>query len=787
MRDKNMNRCEILKNQIVHTIPSISCERARIVTECYKMLEPEPVLLRRAHVLEKFLDEKSIYILDGELIVGNQSVRPRAAEVYPEFGAQWVLDELDDFAIRDSDVFQIDEETKECLRACLPWWVGRSVRDAAIARIPAGALAANTELVYILTSLGSGIGHIAIDYEKCIRRGLRSIMEEAAQLEKGLGSAPEDARRREFYEAVKIVCGALIKYAARFSVRAEEMAAAEQDPARRLELEEIARICRKVPEYPAETYHEALQSFWFAHLVLQIESNGHSISPGRFDKYMFPYYDADLRAGRLGRAGAKELTENLWIKLNGIIKLRDKTGSKAFGGYPMFQNLIVGGVDENGADCTNDLSFLCMEVTRELRLPQPSLSVRWHEGAPREFMRAAVEIVRAGIGMPAFFNDEVIVPMLEGMGYTREEARNYAEVGCVEPQAPGTTEGYYPSGFLNLGKVLELTLNGGRNPVSGNALGLKTPESFDSFDGFYAAFKDQLRYFCRLMAGAIDVIDAVNGELAPVPFCSCFVADCLPRGLDIRQGGARYNFSSPNAVAIANAADSLMVIKGAVFRDNIIGYDDLRQVLARDFEGHEALRQRLLNAYPKYGNDIDEVDFFARDIADDLSTIFSSIPNVRGGHFQVGLQSISAHALFVNSIGATPDGRKMSMLLADGGCSPAQGRDIQGSTAVLRSVAKIDHSAIPNGTLLNIKLHPSLVESGKGMEDLISLVESFFLMKGQHVQFNVVGAETLRKAQEDPLSYRDLVVRVAGFSVYFVTIDRILQEDIIRRTEQVAF
>jgi formate C-acetyltransferase len=781
-----VERGEILKEQIVRMAPSVSAERAEIVTEYYKNSGAEPVLLRRARVLERFLDAKTIYILDGELIVGNQSARPRAAEVYPEFSVRWVLDELDGFALRDSDVFEIDEETKERLRACLPWWEGRTVRDAAARRMDPEALAANDELVYILTSLGSGIGHLAVDYEKCIRGGLVSILRRAAELENALGASPEDAPRRDFYGAVKIVCGALIKYARRFSVLAEEMAAVERDTVRRRELEEIARVCRKVPEHPAETYREAVQSFWFVHLVLQIESNGHSVSPGRFDQYMYPFYEAGLREGRLTREAAKEITENLWIKLNEIIKLRDKTGSKAFGGYPMFQNLIVGGVDREGRDCANDLTCLCMEVTRELKLPQPSFSVRWHEGAPREYMRAAAEIVRAGIGMPAFFNDEIIIPMLEGMGYTREEARNYAEVGCVEPQAPGTTEGYYPSGFLNLAKVLELTLHGGRNPVSGRHLGPRIPASFDSFPDFYAAFKEELRYFCRLMAGAIDAIDAANGGLAPVPFCSCFVADCIERGRDIRQGGARYNFSSPNGVAIANAADALVVLRDAVFRDGIISYEELREVLLRNFEGSEALRQRFLNAYPKYGNDIDEADFFVRDIADELSRTFSAIPNVRGGHFQVGLQSISAHALFVGSIGATPDGRKAATLLADGGCSPAQGRDTRGPTAVMRSVAKIDHAAIPNGTLLNIKLHPGIVEGEKGRENLISLVESFFMMKGQHVQFNVVGAETLRKAQEEPGAFRDLVVRVAGFSVYFVTIDKILQEDIIRRTEQTA-
>jgi formate C-acetyltransferase len=502
---------------------------------------------------------------------------------------------------------------------------------------------------------------------------------------------------------------------------------------------------------------------------------------------MFAFYEADIREGRLTREGAGEITENLWLKFNEIIKVRDRTGSRAFGGYPMFQNLIVGGVDEAGRDSVNDLTFLCMEVTRRLKLPQPSLSVRWHRGAPARYMREAVEVVRAGIGMPSFFNDEVIIPLMQSMGYTLEEARNYAEVGCVEPQAAGTTEGYYPSGFLNLAKVLEITLNNGCNPVTGSRIGLKTGESFADFEGFYAAFHKQLAHFCRLMANAINYIDEVNAEMVPVPLCSCFVEDCLERGRDIRRGGARYNFSSPNAASLANAADSLMVMKAAVFRDRIVSYEELRLILLRDFEGSEALRQRLINSYPKYGNDAYEVDSFARELADFFVKTFSMIPNVRGGRFQAGLQSISAHALFAGSVGATPDGRKAAFLLADGGCSPAQGRDRLGPTAVMRSVAKIDHGAVPNGTLLNIKLHPSLVCGDEGVENLVSLVEVFFLMKGQHVQFNVVGAQTLKEAQERPEAHRNLVVRVAGFSVFFVTIDRVLQEDIIERTEQAVF
>lgn len=781
-------RGEQLKTQVLETAPSISSERAEIITKCYQKLEYEPPIIKRAKALESILDQKTLYILDGELIVGNQAPRPRCAQVFPEFSTKWILDELEEFERRDSDIFLIDEETKRRLREILPWWEGRSTEDKARILLSPPSYRAHQEMVYILTSLSSGIGHIAVDYERCIRNGLRSIMMQAVELSQKIGADDDEAvAKRSFYRAVEIVCNAAIRFAHRFAVFARERSALEHDPVRKRELDEIARICSRVPEFSAETFHEALQSFWFVHLILQLESNGHSISPGRFDQYLYPFYEKDLGMGRITREEAKELLENVWIKMNEIIKLRDRTGSKAFGGYPMFQNLIVGGINEDGKDATNDLSYLCMEVTRDLKLPQPSFSVRWNLGVDREYMCAAAEIVKAGFGMPAFFNDEVIVPMLLSIGYSLGEAREYAEVGCVEPQAAGTTEGYYPAGFLNLAKVLEITLHNGINPVSGNRLGLETGEDFGTFESFYNAYLQQLDYFCDLQVDAVNCIDSIHARYAPTPFCSCFVDDCIKTGRDIRQGGARHNFSSPNVVGLANVADALALMKYAIFDDRLMNYRELIGILSKNYEGIEHMRQRFLNGYPKYGNDCDEVDTFAKDLAAYLSDRFRRQKNIRGGRFQVGLQSISAHALFANSVGATPDGRKKEELLADGGCSPAQGRDRKGPTAVVRSVAKMDHYRIPNGTLLNVKLHPSLLESKEGVESLISLIETYFMMKGQHIQFNVVSTKTLREAQEHPERFKDLVVRVAGFSAYFVTLDRMLQEDIIHRTEHMGF
>jgi pyruvate formate-lyase/glycerol dehydratase family glycyl radical enzyme len=531
-------RGQRLKEQIVSCTPSISAERAEIVTCCYKEYAYEDEQVRRARVVEAVLDQKSLYMLEGDLLVGNQAPRPRCAEVFPEFSTRWILKELDEFEKRNSDIFTVDDETKERLREILPWWEGKSVQDRTLQILPPNIEAANRELVFILTSLSSGVGHIAVNYERCIRFGLRKIIDESCRLEESLKiDRQADIEQRDFYRSVRIVCESLIRFAGRFQAYVTELATVERNPERRAELYEVARICSRVPEQPARSFHEALQSFWFVHLVLQIESNGHSISPGRFDQYMYPYYREDLDSGRLTRTGARELLENLWIKMNELMKLRDLTGSKAFGGYPLFQNLIVGGLDTNGRDASNELSYLCMEVTRELKLPQPSVSVRWHAGTPRRFMTEAAAVVKGGFGMPAFFNDEVIVPMMLDMGYSFDEARNYAEVGCVEPQAAGTTEGYYPSGFMNLSKVLELTLNNGVNPMSGTRLGPETGTDFSGFEDFYQAYLRQLGFFCDLMADAINIIDSVQGKYVPTPFSSCFVDDCLTSGTDVRRGG----------------------------------------------------------------------------------------------------------------------------------------------------------------------------------------------------------------------------------------------------------
>jgi len=780
-------RIQRLRAALLSHPPSLCHERAAIVTECYERWAGElPPVLLRARTLAAVLERMAIAIEPDELLVGSQASRPRSAPVFPEYAWEWVLAELDQLPERSADRFAVPPETRTALRELLPRWRGRSFRDRAIQTLPHEVLRAQDGLVFLLTSLGCGVGHLAPDYGRVLTRGLEALVAEAAARLEGLDlTDPAALRPRDFYRAAVEAGRAVIHFARRHAEAAARRAESEPDAVRRAELLEIARICRKVPGRPAESLHEALQAFWFVHLVIQIESNGHSISPGRFDRCLAPFFEADLAAGRLDPAGAQELLDCLWIKFNGILKLRDRASSVAFGGYPLFQNLLVGGQTPEGADATTPLSYACLEATRHTRLPQPSLSVRLHAGSPPAFLRAAADLAREGLGMPAFFNDEIIVPMLVEMGVPLPEARDYAEVGCVEPQSPGRTNGYYPAGFLNLGQVLSLALHNGTDPATGLPLGRPDPawRGLATYQEVRAAFDRQLEHFTRLMVAADNLLDALHGALAPNPFVSLLVDDCLARGLCYEEGGARHNYTSPNAVGLANVADALMAVRRLVFEERRLTMGELLELLDADFAGREELRQLLLNRAPKYGNDDPGVDGIAREVADGFLRGFKRYRNPRGGRFEPGLQSISAHALFRGAVAATPDGRTARMLLADGGISPAQGRDRRGPTAVLRSAAALDQREASNGTLLNLKLSPSAVAGETGLENLAALVRTYFELGGQHIQFNVVDSRLLRQAQAHPERYRDLIVRVAGFSVQFTAIDSVLQEDIIARTE----
>lgn len=605
--------------------PEICSERAQIVTRAYEKYKDLPPLLLRAKTFEAIMQEMTIWIADDELIVGNQAKMTKGAPVYPEFSVDWIIKELDSFSTRTSSRFLLSEENKAVLRELLPKWQGRTTKDRALSIIPEAAKEAMASQAFLLSPLSSGLGHISVSYQKLIDHGIDFLLDEIREkLEHCQPTAAEDVERKVFYEACQIVLQAMLHFAERFVVLAETQAA-QAEGQRKDELLEIARVCRKVPRERAETFHEALQSFWFLHLCLQIDSNGHSMSPGRFDQYTWRCYENDMQRG-VSPEREEVLLGCLWVKFAEISKLRDYMSSLAFGGYPMFQNLIVGGMDADGNDVTNDVSVLCCKVTAELKLSQPSLSVRWHKHSARRMKLAAAEVARAGIGMPAYFNDEAIIPVLRNIGCSLAEARDYCEVGCVEPHVAGRMEGMYSAGFTNLCKVLETTIFNGVDPIRGKQIGL--------------------------------------------------------------------------AVGLANLGDSMLVIKRKIFEEKKYSMDELRGFLRSDFLGHERVRQEFLNDVPKYGNDDDEADAMARRCGEDYCIDFKRYTGYCGSSFQPGLQSISAHALFVGSLGATPDGRTKQMLVSDGGVSPAQGRDICGPTAAMLSVAKLNHLEATNGVLL---------------------------------------------------------------------------------------
>lgn len=779
-------RVEAIRERFISLTPEICVERAQYITESYMETEDQPIHIRRAKALEKILGQMTIFIQPDEIIVGNQCTKPRAAPVFPEFSCKWLEDELDRLEKRTGDVFLISEAKKATLRALFPYWNGKTTNELATALMPQ---AAKQSQKYGLFTVGNyyfnGVGHISVDYAKVLGKGLNGIIAEArSELAELDMTNPAHLAKITFLNAVIIANQAVIAFAKRFSDLAAEMAAKEADPNRKAELLEIARVCATVPASPAQTFAEALQSFWFIQLVLQIESNGHSISPMRFDQYLFPYL---LRDKDLGIEKAQELLDLLFIKFNEINKVRDEGSTKAFGGYPMFQNLIVGGVDREGEDATNPLSYMCLQATANTRLYQPSISIRVHSETPRALYEKAAEVTRLGLGMPAYYNDRFIIPGLLSRGLTREDARDYGIIGCVEPQVGGKTEGWHDAAFFNIAKVLELTLNNGVDPLSGERLGPETGDltSFATYDDLMAAYRKQMEYSVKLLVVSDNAVDVAHGQRAPLPFLSSLVDDCIAKGKSLQEGGAHYNFTGPQGVGVANVADSLAALRKLVYEDKAVSLGELKAALASDFAGveGESLRQMLVNRAPKYGNDEPYADEIAHEGALIYCKEVEKYTNPRGGRFQPGLYPVSANVPLGTVVGATPDGRKAGMPLADG-VSPVSGMDHSGPTASVKSVTKLDHVIASNGTLLNMKFHPSALKDGQGISNLIAVTETLFNGGGTHIQYNVISKDTLTDAQMHPDNYRGLVVRVAGYSAFFTSLDRSIQDDIISRTEQ---
>jgi len=814
-------------------MPEIEASRAVLITESYQQTENEPMIIRRAKAFEHILDNIPIIIRDEELIVGSTTIAPRGCQTYPEFSWEWLEAEFDTVATRAADPFYISDETKRKLHEANRYWKGKTTSELATAYMAPETLTAMAHNVFTPGNyFYNGVGHITVKYEQVLAIGFEGIIKIAEEYLAGCKVGDGDyAKRSRFLQAVIISCKAVIRYAERYAKLAAEMAARCGDPARKAELLKISANCARVPAKGAENFYEACQSFWFVQQLLQLESSGHSISPGRFDQYMYPYFKKDLDKGAITREFAQELMDCIWVKLNDLNKCRDAASAEGFAGYSLFQNLIVGGQDENGMDVTNDLSFMCITCSMHVFLPQPSLSIRVWNGSPQDLLIHAAELTRTGIGLPAYYNDEVIIPALMNRGLTLEDARTYNIIGCVEPQKAGKTEGWHDAAFFNMCRPLEFVFTNGYDKGELASIQTGDVESFQTFDEFYDAYKKQMEYQISLLANADNAIDQAHMERCPLPFESCMVDDCMARGMALQEGGAIYNFTGPQGFGIANVADSLYAIKTLVFDEHKATLGDFKRALALNYgkgfdeitiaemtaqivkelkqagrdvsdediatiaktimdtklsDKDQAMCDNLFNmieALPKFGNDIEDVDALARDAAYTYTKPVEKYKNPRGGMFQAGVYPVSANVPLGGQTGATPDGRLAHRPVADG-VSPSSGKDVHGPTAAANSVAKLDHGIASNGTLFNQKFHPSALSGEEGLNNFVSLIRSYFDQKGMHMQFNVVSRETLLDAQQHPENYKHLVVRVAGYSALFTTLSRALQDDIIARTEQ---
>lgn len=822
-----------LVSDLFANLPEIESARAKLLTESYRASEGQPIVLRRALAFRHILQNLPIIIRDGELIAGSTTLAPRGCQTYPEFSWEWLEAEFDTVETREADRFHISEQTKRELHEVNAYWKGRTSSELADAYMtPETHRAIEHNIFTTGNYYYNGIGHYTCRYDRVLREGLRGISNEAAGRLAAMGPGDADyVRRSTMLRAVILSCQAVIEYANRYAVLAASEAQKTTDPVRRTELMQIAENCRRVPEHPARSFREACQSFWFIQQVLQIESSGHSISPGRFDQYMNPYLQADLAEGRITREEAQELVDCIWVKLNDLNKCRDAASAKGFAGYSLFQNLIVGGQTEDGEDATNDMSFMCITASKHVFLPMPSLSIRVWNGSPHDLLIHAASLTRTGVGLPAYYNDEAIIPAMMNRGATLREARNYSIIGCVEPQVPGKTDGWHDAAFFNMCRPLELVFSNGRD--LGEQVGPRTGEveEMQSYDEFFRAYQRQMDYLISLLVNSDNAIDMAHAALVPNPFESCLIDDCMEKGLCLEEGGAHYNFTGPQGFGIANVGNGLYAVKRLVFDEKKITMKELKKALRFNFgqgldeagaaslatEAIRELREQGQNvseasipqvaaailehgiteeekrrfteiweeikALPKFGNDDPEVDAFAREAAYCYSRPVETYRNPRGGQYQAGMYPVSANVPLGAQTGATPDGRLAHTPVADG-VSPYAGTDVNGPTAACNSVAKLDHMIASNGTLFNMKFHPSALSGESGLDNFVNMIRGFFDQKGFHMQFNVVDRRTLLDAQQHPEKYQHLVVRVAGYSALFTTLSRSLQDDIISRTEQ---
>lgn len=784
-------RIKKLREQSLNAVNRISAERALLITEFYKsgVAAAEPVPVQRALSFKHILEHKFICINEGELIVGERGPAPKATPTYPEICIH-TLQDLQILNDRKKVSFKSDEQTREAYRdVIIPFWKGRSNRDRIFAALPQEWKDAYAAGIFTEFQEQRAPGHTALGI-KMFRTGMLDLKERIAESIQSLDLAndPEAVDKRDELRAMDIVCDAIIMYAARHADKLEELAAQEADPKRKEELLEMARICRKVPAHAPETVHEALQHYWFIHLGVVTELNPwDSFNPGRLDQSLYPIYKKEMEQGTTTKEQVYEVLQSFWVKFNnhpsppkvGVTAEESNT-------YTDFCLINVGGVKEDGSDGVNEMSYILLDVIREMRLLQPSSMIQVSKKNPDKFIRKAVDIIKTGFGQPSVFNTDALVQEMLRAGKDVKDARNGGCSGCVETGAFGT-EAYILTGYFNLPKILELTLNDGFDKRTNMQLGPHTgnPVDFKSYDEFFEAYKKQVRYFMDIKLAGNNIIERVFMKNMPVPFLSILIDDCIARGKDYMCGGARYNSTYIQGVGLGSMTDMLTAIKYQVFDKKNITMQTLLDALAADFKGYEKLQYDLVYNTPKYGNDDDYADEQEVQVFNMYYDAINGHKSPRGADYRVNMLPTTCHVYFGSVTGATPDGRNAWKVLSEG-ISPVQGADTNGPTAVIRSAAKIDHIKT-GGTLLNQKFTPSLLQTEEGCMNVVHLIRSYFRMDGHHIQFNVVNADTLRDAQKHPENYRDLIVRVAGYSDYFNDLGEDLQNEIINRTEHTSF
>ncbi|WP_459478853.1 glycyl radical protein [Clostridium saccharoperbutylacetonicum] len=790
-------RMHNFREELLNAKPMVCVERAKLITDSYSEHADKPMVLRRALCLENILENMSIFIEDDTLIAGNQASSNRSAPIFPEYAMDWVIDELDEFEKRDGDVFYITEKSKEVLREIAPFWEHKTLKDRGLAGMPAESrVFYDLGIIKAEGNITSGDAHIAVNYEKVLKLGLIKFKERTEKKLKELDLTDyRNLKKSYFYRSILIIIEAVVVFSKRYADLALKMAEKETDASRKAELVEMSRILNKVPYYPAETFHEAVQSLWMIHLILQIESNGHSLSYGRMDQYLYQFYKEDLKSNKINEASATELLTNLWLKTFSINKIRSWSHTRFSAGSPLYQNVTVGGQTVDKKDAVNPLSYLILKSVAQTKLPQPNLTVRYHRGLPDDFMKECIEVVRLGFGMPAFNSDEVIISSFIEKGVAEEDAYNYSAIGCVEVAVPGKW-GYRCTGmsFLNFPKSLLIALNNGVDPESGIKLceGVGHFKDMTSFEEVMKAWEKIIREFTRHSVIIDSCADLALEEVTADVLCSALTDDCIERGLNLKEGGAVYDFISDLQVGIANLGDSLAAIKKCVFEDKNFTPGQLWDSLINNFEGEEykKIQEILVEEAPKYGNDDDYIDLLLKEAYDIYIDEIKKHKNTRygrgpiGGTYYAGTSSISANVPQGAGTMATPDGRKAGEPLAEG-CSPSHAMDKNGPTAVFKSVSKLPTHDITGGVLLNQKVTPQMLAKEEDRMKLIALIRTFFnRLEGFHVQYNVVSRDTLLDAQKNPEKYRDLIVRVAGYSAFFNVLSKQTQDDIIERTEQ---